>query len=111
MSAVNVKSVDGAESESQTAAAPKRLSSLFHLLSYLKPYKSRWIAAMAALLFTASLTLMMGQGVKLLIDSGFGEGSLSLLNQAVLVLLVLAFLMSIYFVMLLIDTSQFTINQ
>ena len=95
MSAVNVKSVDGAESESQTAAAPKRLSSLFHLLSYLKPYKWRWIAAMAALLFTASLTLMMGQGVKLLIDSGFGEGSLSLLNQAVLVLLVLAFLMSI----------------
>ena len=95
MSAVNVESVDGAESKNETAAAPKKLSSLFHLLSYLKPYKWRWITAMAALLFTASLTLLMGQGVKLLIDSGFGEGSLALLNQAVLVLLVLAFLMSL----------------
>ena len=95
MSAVNVESVDGAESKNETAAAPKKLSSLFHLLSYLKPYKWRWITAMAALLFTASLTLLMGQGVKLLIDSGFGEGSLALLNQAVLVLLALAFLMSL----------------
>lgn len=95
MSAVNVESVDGAESKNETAAAPKKLSSLFYLLSYLKPYKWRWITAMAALLFTASLTLLMGQGVKLLIDSGFGEGSLALLNQAVLVLLALAFLMSL----------------
>ncbi|MDA8962946.1 ABC transporter transmembrane domain-containing protein [Pseudomonadales bacterium] len=95
MSAVDVKSVDGAELKNEAAAAPKKLSSLFHLLSYLKPYKWRWITAMAALLFTASLSLMMGQGVKLLIDSGFGEGSLALLNQAVLVLLALAFLMSL----------------
>mgnify|MGYP002633787831 FL=1 len=95
MSAVDVKSVDGAELKNEAAAAPKKLSSLYHLLSYLKPYKWRWIAAMAALLFTASLSLMMGQGVKLLIDSGFGEGSLALLNQAVLVLLALAFLMSL----------------
>ena len=95
MSAVNVKSVDGAELKNEAAAAPKKLSSLYHLLSYLKPYKWRWITAMAALLFTASLTLLMGQGVKLLIDSGFGEGSLALLNQAVLVLLALAFLMSL----------------
>ena len=93
MSVVDVKPAEAADSVKE--AAPKKLSSLFHLLSYLKPYKWRWITAMAALLFTASLTLLMGQGVKLLIDSGFGEGSLALLNQAVLVLLALAFLMSL----------------
>ena len=93
MSVVDAKPAEAADSVKETA--PKKLSSLFHLLSYLKPYKWRWITAMAALLFTASLTLLMGQGVKLLIDSGFGEGSLALLNQAVLVLLALAFLMSL----------------
>lgn len=93
MLAVDMTPVDSAETKEE--ASPKKLSSLFHLLSYLKPYKWRWITAMAALLFTASLSLMMGQGVKLLIDSGFGEGSLALLNQAVLVLLALAFLMSL----------------
>jgi len=93
MSVVDAKPADAVDSVKETA--PKKLSSLFHLLSYLKPYKWRWITAMAALLFTASLTLLMGQGVKLLIDSGFGEGSLALLNQAVLVLLALAFLMSL----------------
>jgi ATP-binding cassette subfamily B protein len=93
MSAVDVKPVDSAEEKKEMP--PKKLSSLFHLLSYLKPYKSRWMAAMAALLFTASLSLLMGQGVKLLIDSGFGEGSLALLNQAVLVLLALAVFMAL----------------
>ena len=73
---------------------PKKLSSLLHLLTYLKPYKLRWIGAMIALLFTAGITLALGQGVKLLIDTGFGEGSLALLNQAVLVLLGIAMLMA-----------------
>lgn len=75
--------------------APKNLSSLVYLFSYLKPYKLRWLGAMVALVFTASLSLLMGQGVKLLIDSGFGESSLVLLNQAMLVLLVLAVFMAL----------------
>ena len=90
---------DGSGNAEQEATKAKKttknLSSLVYLLSYLKPYKLRWLGAMMALIFTASLTLLMGQGVKLLIDSGFGEGSLSLLNQAVLVLLALAVLMQL----------------
>ena len=88
--------LESTEQEAPKAAkATKNLSSLVYLLSYLKPYKLRWLGAMVALLFTASLSLLLGQGVKLLIDSGFGEGSLSLLNQAVLVLLVLAVFMAL----------------
>lgn len=73
---------------------PRQLSSLLHLASYLRPYKLRWIGAMLALMFTAGISLALGQGVKLLIDSGFGESSLELLDQAVIVLLVIAVLMS-----------------
>ena len=83
------------DTETDAPKAAKKLSSLLYLLNYLKPYKLRWMAAMLALLFTASLSLLMGQGVKLLIDSGFGEGSLALLNQAVLVLLALAVFMAL----------------
>lgn len=82
------------EDSTSQPAKPKKLSSLLHLFTYLKPYKLRWIGAMIALLFTAGITLLLGQGVKLLIDTGFGEDSLELLNQAVLVLLAIAVLMA-----------------
>lgn len=89
------QNAEQADTEIDAPKSAKKLSSLFYLLSYLKPYKLRWIGAMLALFFTASLSLLMGQGVKLLIDSGFGEGSLVLLNQAVLVLLALAVFMAL----------------
>lgn len=82
------------EDSTSQQTKPKKLSSLLHLFTYLKPYKLRWIGAMIALLFTAGITLLLGQGVKLLIDTGFGENSLELLNQAVLVLLAIAVLMA-----------------
>ena len=83
-----------ARDDEEGASKPKKLSSLLHLITYLKPYKLRWIGAMIALLFTAAITLLMGQGIKLLIDTGFGQDSLELLNQAVLVLLGIAILMA-----------------
>ncbi len=77
------------------ARKPRQLVALFYLLDYLKPYKLRWIAAMVALVFTAAITLALGQGVRILIDSGFGEGSLDLLNQAVLILFGITLLMAL----------------
>ena len=74
---------------------PRQLVALFHLLEYLKPYKARWIAAMIALVFTAAITLALGQGVRILIDSGFGAGSLELLNRAVLILFGITLLMAL----------------
>ena len=74
---------------------PRRLSSLFQLLRYLQPYRVRWAGAMAALVFTAAITLSLGQGVRLLIDRGFGENSMAELNKAVLVLLLISSLMAV----------------
>ncbi|MGB5325678.1 MAG: hypothetical protein WBN40_09680, partial [Pseudomonadales bacterium] len=71
---------------------PPKLAPLRHLLGYLGRYKLRWVAAMVALVFTSALALSLGHGIKLLIDSGFGENSGALLNRAVVILLLLTVL-------------------
>ncbi|GGZ97259.1 ABC transporter ATP-binding protein [Arenicella chitinivorans] len=68
---------------------------LFKLATYLSKYKLTLIAASIALLFTAGVTLAMGQGVRLLIDDGFVAGSPEKLNQAALFIIGVAVLMSI----------------
>ena len=73
------------------------LSALLRLLQFLRPYGWTVCGAAAALIFTAAVTLSMGQGVRLLIDDGFGGpggGSASGLLNAVLVILLLAALMA-----------------
>jgi ATP-binding cassette subfamily B protein len=55
------------------------------LLPLLKPYLPRVIAAIAALLLAAGLTLALGQGLKHLIDDGFA-GGLGTLDRAALVM-------------------------
>ncbi|WP_305424059.1 ABC transporter ATP-binding protein/permease [Photobacterium leiognathi] len=61
----------------------KRLSILLNLNTYIKPYKWRVIAALASLLTTASLTLSIGYGVRILIDQGFAQQSLADLGHAI----------------------------
>lgn len=58
-------------------------------LHYLRPYRARVLGAMLALVFTAAITLSLGQGLRLLIDLGFSTGSQSLLNQSVALFAVL----------------------
>ncbi|SEQ70587.1 ATP-binding cassette, subfamily B [Amphritea atlantica] len=72
-----------------------KLSTLTQLLRFMLPYRRYWIGAMIALLFTAGITLAIGQGVRLVIDKGFVAGSVTQLNQAILVLIVMAVLMAI----------------
>lgn len=49
-----------------------RLPSLLPVIGFLKPYKTRLVAASLALLFTAAATLSLGRGLQVLIDRGFG---------------------------------------
>lgn len=71
-----------------------KLSTLTQLLRFMLPYRRYWIGAMVALLFTASITLAIGQGVRLVIDNGFVAGSVSQLNQSILLLVAMAVLMA-----------------
>ncbi|WP_443191723.1 ABC transporter transmembrane domain-containing protein [Pseudomonas indica] len=48
------------------------------------PYRWQMAGALLALLFTAAITLSMGQGIRLLVDQGFATRSPALLNQSIL---------------------------
>ncbi|MEM0955360.1 MAG: ABC transporter transmembrane domain-containing protein [Pseudomonadota bacterium] len=74
--------------------ARPRLSSLLQLVEFVKPYKGTLLAAGVALIFTAVITLALGQGLRILIDEGFAAGSVERLTEAVLLVLVLALAMT-----------------
>jgi len=61
---------------------------------FLKPYKGRVAAAIAALLVTVATGLAIGQGLKILIDSGFAAGDAAALDRALIFLLSLAVIMA-----------------
>jgi len=68
---------------------------LWRLMHFLVAYKKTLIAAAIALIFTAAITLALGQGVRLLIDEGFVAGSPEKLNQAAMFIIALASLMAV----------------
>ena len=75
--------------------AQKNYSVLLQLGTFLLRYKGTLVAAGCALIFTAGITLAMGQGVKVLIDDGFVAGSIEKLNGAALFIVGIAALMAI----------------
>ncbi len=73
----------------------KNLRSLTFALGFLRPYGGTIFLASLALLFTSGITLSLGQGLRFLVDEGFGEGSQELLDRAVLMFIGIAFLLSV----------------
>ncbi len=64
-------------------APPKgELTHLLRLGRYLAPYRLRVAGAAAALLVAAGCVLLLGQGVRHVVDGGFGSGNPELLNAA-----------------------------
>jgi len=68
---------------SSTIARPP-LTSLRVLLPHVRPYLGRAVAASVALLVAAGLLLGLGQGLRTLIDQGFGTTSAAMLDRAAL---------------------------
>ncbi|MDH5920181.1 ABC transporter ATP-binding protein/permease [Vibrio splendidus] len=91
--------LDSTQRSTQKAPDPKpekkSLRILFELSKFIQPYKGRVIAALIALIFTASLTLSVGHGIRLLIDQGFSQQSLSDLGSAIQFIMVVVVLISI----------------
>ena len=71
------------ESEQHTGQS---LRSLRPALDFLIPYRWQVVAASFALMLTASVTLAVGQGLRLIIDQGFQAGSPNLLKVNIVVL-------------------------
>ncbi len=57
---------------------------LLRLLHYLLPYRGRLIGAGLALLVAAGGVLLLGQGLRLVVDHGFAERDAALLDRALL---------------------------
>ena len=68
--------------EAPASRAP--VAALRLVLLFLRPYRRRVAGAVAAMLLAAFLVLVLGQGVRRLIDDGFAAGSMARLNQATL---------------------------
>ena len=68
---------------------------LLWLWQFVRPYRLRLVIAILALMATATLTLSLGQGVKLMIDEGFSSQSTVGLANALSVVGLIIFAMSI----------------
>jgi len=79
---------------STTQPDKKDLRLLMRLLPFITPYKKMVLGAAFALIITAGVSLALGQGIRLLIDQGFNSADPSQLNQAMVVLAVITFLMA-----------------
>ncbi|MDF3013958.1 MAG: transporter, partial [Cellvibrio sp.] len=82
-------------SASVTAPANAPLSRRQILLDLLRPYRLRILFALVALVVAATCVLLIGQGLKQVIDKGFVAGSPELLNYALLGLLGVILVMSV----------------
>ena len=56
---------------------------------FVAPYRWRVLGALLALMFTAAITLSMGQGIRLLVDQGLATQSQAALNQSIVLFFVL----------------------
>ncbi|MEX0732760.1 MAG: ABC transporter transmembrane domain-containing protein [Aquisalimonadaceae bacterium] len=73
----------------------RNLSVLRQLLGFLAPYRWRVAAALAALLIAAGSVLAIGQGLRLVVDSGFVSGDPALLNRMLLLTLAIVAVMAV----------------
>ncbi|MBD1584178.1 ABC transporter transmembrane domain-containing protein [Pseudoalteromonas sp. S16_S37] len=74
---------------------PQGIISLLPIAAFVKPYKVMVVLALIALIVTAAVTLSLGQGVKLVIDSGFVASSTSQLNVAAMSMIAMILLLAI----------------
>jgi ATP-binding cassette subfamily B protein len=74
-------------------ASPK--GSLARIAPFLKPYRMRIVFAALALIVAAACVLALGQGLKHVVDNGFGSGDPRLLNQALGAMIAVALALSV----------------
>ena len=69
-------------------------AALSRIARFLLPYRARVAAAVVALVVAAACVLALGQGLKLVVDNGFGSGEPHLLDQALGALIAIAALLA-----------------
>jgi ATP-binding cassette subfamily B protein len=77
------------------ALAKGELGQFARLSRFLLPYRGRIVGAMVALTVAAGCVLALGQGLRHVIDGGFGSGNPELLNRALAAVVLVAILLAI----------------
>ena len=75
--------------------SPRQRDALRMAWRFVAPYRWRVVGALLALLFTAAITLSMGQGIKLLVDQGLATQSPQALQQSIGLFFVLVLALAI----------------
>ncbi len=73
--------------ESPQPAPSKDLSQLRHILRFVLPYRWQMLGALVSLTVAAGTVLVMGAGLRRLVDGGFSGGNPALLDQSLFALL------------------------
>ena len=60
------------------------------LARFVAPYRARVVAALVALVVAAACVLALGQGLKYVVDHGFGSGNPELLDRALAAMIAIA---------------------
>src|SRR3954453_15578665 len=82
-------------SVSDLSAAPRGdVSQLLRLARFLRPYRARIAIALCALVVAAGCVLALGQGLRHVIDAGFGNRDPFLLNAALIGVVVVAIVLA-----------------
>jgi len=76
-----------APGDSAQPAPSKDLSQLRHILRFVLPYRWQMLGALVSLTVAAGTVLVMGAGLRRLVDGGFAEGNPALLDQSLFALL------------------------
>ena len=71
------------------------VSQLLRLGRFIKPYSGRIAVALTALVVAASCVLALGQGLRHVIDAGFGSGDPQLLNGALIAMVGVALILAV----------------
>ncbi len=79
----------------EEARARGSLKLLVELWQFVRPYSLQLAGAMTALVIASATVLGLGVGLRRLVDEGFSTGDATLLNQAVLVLFGVVFLLAL----------------
>lgn len=83
-----------AESTEQRESS-RNIKVMASLMRFLRPYLWHVIAAVAALTFTAGITLSLGQGLRMLVDQGFGAGAAASLDQTIVIFMAMVVFLAI----------------
>jgi ATP-binding cassette subfamily B protein len=88
------RTTDTPDQEDETQPPKRKIGELRRLGRFLNPYRLYVLGALLALTIAAGTVLTIGQGVRRLVDDGFADENIVLLNESLVALLIIVVVLS-----------------